>query len=85
MEEEEQEKKSARKARGFVRPTVEEVRDYCASKGYPVDAEEFCSYYESNGWKVGRNPMKSWKGACTTWAKRRSPRGGGYAEYSQYD
>ena len=27
------------------------------------------NYYESNGWKVGRNPMKSWKGAVVTWMK----------------
>lgn len=23
-------------------------------------------YYAGNGWKVGRNPMKDWKGACQT-------------------
>ncbi len=25
------------------------------------------SYYESNGWKVGRNAMKDWKAACRNW------------------
>ena len=27
-------------------------------------------YYEANGWKVGRNPMKDWKAAVRTWEKR---------------
>ncbi len=53
----------------FEKPTVEAVRAYCAEKGYNVDAERFVNYYESNGWKVGRNPMKSWEAAVATWAK----------------
>ena len=51
------------------RPTLEEVRAYISEKGYPVDAERFYSYYESNGWKVGKNPMKNWKAAVATWAR----------------
>ena len=53
----------------FKQPTVEEVSAYVQEKGYNVDAEHFVSYYESNGWKVGRNPMKDWKAAVRTWAK----------------
>ena len=53
----------------FVKPTIEEVRLYCIEKGYSFDPEAFYAFYESNGWKVGRNPMKSWKAACTTWSK----------------
>ena len=30
----------------------------------------FFNYYESNGWKVGRNPMKCWKSAARNWLKR---------------
>jgi hypothetical protein len=26
-------------------------------------------YYSSNGWKVGRNPMKDWKAAVRTWER----------------
>ena len=54
----------------FTEPEVEEVQRYCAMKGYKFDAGSFVAHYESNGWKVGRNKMKSWKAACTTWAKR---------------
>lgn len=57
---------------GFVKPTVEEVRAYCAEKGYRIDAEQFLHHYESNGWKVGRVPMKSWRSALVTWNKNRT-------------
>ena len=55
----------------FVKPTLAEVAAYIAEKHYPFDAEEFWNFYESNGWRVGRNPMKSWKAACVTWKKSR--------------
>lgn len=55
----------------FAPPSVEEVREYIAEKGYRFDAESFVAFYESKGWKVGREPMRSWKAACTTWEKRR--------------
>lgn len=53
----------------YMHPTVEEVQAYITEKGYHFSAEEFVAFYESNGWKVGRNPMKSWKAACVTWEK----------------
>ena len=51
-------------------PTLEEVQAYVTEKGYSVDAESFIAFYESNGWKVGKNPMKSWRAALVTWQKR---------------
>ena len=51
----------------FVKPTLEEVEAYIAEKGYCVNAQQFIDYYTSNGWKVGRNPMKDWKAAVRTW------------------
>ena len=32
-----------------------------------IEAEKFVNYYESNGWKVGKNPMKNWKAAANNW------------------
>lgn len=58
----------------FTPPSVGEVRAYCAEKGYTFDPESFVAFYESKGWKVGRNPMKSWQAACTTWQKRQEGR-----------
>ena len=51
----------------YKHPTVAEVQAYIDEMGYHFSAEDFVAYYESNGWKVGRNAMKSWKGACRTW------------------
>ena len=53
----------------FRKPTVEEVQAYINENNYNVDAEHFIDYYTSNGWKVGRNPMKDWKAAVRTWAR----------------
>ena len=58
-----------KKSKGFVKPTIQEIQAHILEKGYTFDAEAFYAFYESNGWKVGRNPMKNWKMACTTWAK----------------
>lgn len=64
--------KSGRQRKAFVKPTPAEVDAYIRERGYTgFDGEGFCAYYESVGWKVGRNPMKDWKSACTTWSRRR--------------
>lgn len=60
--------------RRFSPPSVEDVRAYCSEKGYTFDPEAFVAFYESKGWKVGRNPMRSWQAACTTWQKRQGDR-----------
>lgn len=57
----------------FTPPTVEDVRALCAKRGYTFDPEAFVAFYESKGWMVGRNPMKSWPAACATWQKREAP------------
>ena len=61
----------------FVPPTVEEVAAYCEERKNGIDAEEFWSFYDSKGWKVGRSPMESWKSAVVTWEKRRKLEGTG--------
>jgi hypothetical protein len=35
-------------------------------------AERFWNYYESNGWKVGRNAMKDWKATARNWITDRN-------------
>ena len=61
-------------SKGFKRPTLDDVKSYCAENGYGFDAEVFINYYQSNGWKVGRASMKCWKSACTNWQKRERPK-----------
>ncbi|MBE7008415.1 MAG: hypothetical protein E7422_04620 [Ruminococcaceae bacterium] len=62
--------KPPRVPRSMPRPSVDEIRAFCEEKGYHVDAQAFFAYYESNGWRVGKNPMKSWQSALVTWERR---------------
>jgi hypothetical protein len=57
-------------SKGFKRPSIQEVTDYCQDKGYTIDPETFINHYNSNGWKVGKASMKCWKSACSNWNKR---------------
>jgi hypothetical protein len=59
--------KSSRKF--FIHPTPAEVTAYAQLKHLPVTGEAFCDHYESNGWRVGKNPMKSWQAAVRTWGR----------------
>ena len=58
------------KAKKFIKPTVEEIAAFCKEKKYNVNAQQFFNYYESNGWKIGRNAMKSWQAAVQNWNTR---------------
>lgn len=61
----------------FTAPTIEDVMAYCKERGNRVDPERFIDYYTSNGWKVGKNPMKDWKAAVRTWERREPKQGQG--------
>ena len=63
--------KPQRERKRFVKPTVEEVAAYCRERKNTVDAEAFVAFYESNGWKVGKNPMVNWKQSVITWECKR--------------
>ncbi len=64
---------------GFVKPSIEEIKAYCLERKNSVDPERFWNYYESNGWRVGKNAMKSWKAAVHTWEKNDIGGGNGKA------
>lgn len=52
-------------------PTWQEVQELWNKKKYPIqEAEKFFAYYSSNGWKVGKNPMKNWRAAAGGWVMR---------------
>lgn len=63
--------KDTYKRKKFEKPTLEEVKEYCLERKNNVDAELFINYYESNGWKVGKNSMKNWKAAVRTWERNK--------------
>lgn len=58
--------------RRFSKPSIEELKTHIAEKEYSIDAEAFIAFYESKGWKVGSQAMKSWQSACVTWEKRKN-------------
>lgn len=58
----------------FTPPTADEVAAYCRKQGADIDAERFCSFYASKGWRVGSQPMRDWRASVRTWILReRSP------------
>lgn len=67
-------KTSTKRVRVFCKPSALEVSTYAKTIGFELDGQKFCDHYESNGWKVGRNPMRSWEAAVRTW-KNRNPGG----------
>jgi len=71
-EEKRREEKEEKKPKGFQKPALNDlVLEFDGKVTDPnSEAQKFLSYYESNGWKVGRNPMKNWKSAVAGWATR---------------
>jgi hypothetical protein len=53
----------------FTPPTIQEIRTFCQENGLFIDVDRFIDYYQSNGWKVGRNKMKDWKATVRNWAR----------------
>ena len=55
----------------FTRPTIQEVRDYCAERKNTIDPERFFDFYEANGWVQGKGkPIKDWKACVRTWERK---------------
>ena len=55
----------------FVRPSVDDVIEFCERRNNNVDAEKFVAYYASNGWKLSNgNKMADWQAAVITWESR---------------
>jgi len=55
------------KNKKFTKPTIQEIKNYCLERKNNVDVNKFFNYYEANGWKVGKNPMKDWQACVRTW------------------
>ncbi|MBQ1779209.1 MAG: hypothetical protein IIZ93_13725 [Acidaminococcaceae bacterium] len=53
----------------FAPPTPEDVAAFCRERGNSVDPVKFCAFYQSKGWKVGKNPMRDWRAAVITWER----------------
>lgn len=62
-------KSTTTKRKRFEKPTISDIEQYCIERNNNVNAEHFYDYYESNGWKVGKNSMKNWQAAVRTWER----------------
>jgi len=60
----------APKDKKFKKPSVEEIQQYSDEINANIDGERFFCFYESKGWKVGRNSMKDWKMSLRGWKSR---------------
>lgn len=60
------------KAAQWVKPEPEEIAAYCAERQNGIDPEQFYDYYEANGWRMGQNPIRSWKAAVRTWERKKA-------------
>jgi len=56
-----------KKSKKFIKPTIEEIREYCLERKNKIDPEQFLNFYESKGWMIGKNKMKEWRAAVRTW------------------
>ena len=57
----------------FKPPTIPDLDAHAVEKGWhDFDSHAFLDHYESNGWKVGKNPMKSWRAAASGWHRRQN-------------
>jgi hypothetical protein len=65
------EEATGKKQSKFQKPTPEQCRLYAAKIGLSEEeSEKFHNFYESKGWKVGKNPMASWPHAMSGWKSR---------------
>ncbi len=65
--EDENENEIKKKREVFTKPLIKEIILYCKERNNRVNPNKFYNYYESNGWKVGKNKMKNWKAAIRNW------------------
>lgn len=61
--------KNKPKSKNFVKPTVEEVKQYCDERKNNIDAESFIDHYEANGWMRGKTKVKDWRACVRTWER----------------
>ena len=64
------EKRKEEKRKNFVKPTIEEIKEYCSERNNGINANAFYDFYESKNWYVGKNKMKDWRACIRTWEQR---------------
>ena len=54
----------------FIKPTLEEISDYCLERKNNINPNKFYDFYESKNWMIGKNKMKDWKACVRTWEQK---------------
>ncbi|MBJ04655.1 MAG: hypothetical protein CMP65_01975 [Flavobacteriales bacterium] len=62
--------KSFKKTKKFKKPSLHELKNYFLSLNNEDESEIMYDFYESKGWKIGKNNMKCWKSAARNWIRR---------------
>lgn len=58
------------KPKKFVKPTLEEVRDYCKERKNDLDPEYFYDFQEARNWYLSNGKkMVDWKATIRTWER----------------
>jgi hypothetical protein len=57
------------KSKIFIKPTIQEIKNYCIERKNNIDAQYFFDSNEAKGWLVGKTktPMKDWQAVIRTW------------------
>ena len=61
---------SITKKKRFKKPSINELKEYFFKIEAEDESEIMYDFYESKGWKIGKNSMKCWKSAARNWARR---------------
>lgn len=56
----------------FIKPSVQQIKDFCKERKNGIDAEHFFNYYEARAWMYGNSHIKDWKAAIITWEKHKN-------------
>lgn len=53
----------------FIKPSVEEIKQYCIERKNGINFQKFFDSNEAKGWVIGKTktPMKDWRAAIRTW------------------
>lgn len=57
--------------KSFIKPTLEEVSQYCNEAQLIIPPEEFYDEMESTGWLLKRGAVKDWKATIRNWNRNR--------------
>lgn len=54
----------------FVKPMPRDIYEYMVEKEFEFakqESQRFYNFYESNGWRIGKNSMKDWRATVRNW------------------